>query len=66
MQLVGVAEDRGPDGRTVRTAIVSAMTQLFYAKEGETVAGRYAVVRIAPDAVQLKGPEGETFTLALR
>jgi hypothetical protein len=66
MQLVGVAEERGPDGRVVRTAIVSAMTQLFYAKEGERVLGRYEVVRIGADRAQLKDPDGQTFSLALR
>jgi hypothetical protein len=66
MQLVGIAEDRLPDGAVRRTAIVSAMTQLFFAKEGERVLGRYEVVRITPDAAQLKDPDGQTFTLALK
>jgi hypothetical protein len=66
MKLVGIAEERGPDGSTRRTAIVSAMMQLFYAREGERVLGRYEVVRIAADAAQLRDPDGNSFTLALR
>jgi len=42
------------------------MTQLFFVKEGERVLGRYEVVRITPDAVLLKDPDGQTFALALR
>ena len=40
--------------------------QLIFVKEGERVLGRYEVVRITADAVQLKDPDGETFTIALR
>jgi hypothetical protein len=66
MKLVGIAEDSGPDGVVRRTIIVSAMMQLFFAKEGDRVLGRYEVVRITADAARLKGPDGESFTLALR
>jgi hypothetical protein len=66
MKLVGIAEDRAADGAIRRTAIVSAMTQLFFAKEGERVLGRYEVVRITPDAAQLKDPDGQLFTITLR
>jgi hypothetical protein len=66
MKLVGIAEDSGEDGVVHRTAIVSAMMQLFFAKEGERVLGRYEVIRITSDAAQLRGPEGETFSLVLR
>ena len=66
MKLVGIAEEAGRDGVTRRTAIISAMAQLIFVKEGERVLGRYEVVRITADAAQLKGPDGETFTIALR
>jgi len=66
VKLVGIAEDPGADGAVRRTAIISAMTQLFFVKEGERVLGRYEVVRITPDAVQLKDADGQTFALALR
>jgi hypothetical protein len=66
MQLVGIAEEQGSDGRPRRTAIVSAMMQLFYAREGERVLGRFEVVRIGAESVQLKDPDGQSFSLALR
>jgi hypothetical protein len=66
MQLIGVAED-SDTGVPVRTAIVSAMAQLYLVKEGERLLGRYQVVRVAAAAVELKdGESGEVFTLALR
>jgi hypothetical protein len=64
MQLLGIAEDPSPDG-TVRTAVVSAMSQLFVVKAGERVLGRYEVVRVAADAVELRDGE-KIFTLALK
>ena len=66
MKLEGIAEDRAVDGVVRRTAIISAMTQLFFVTEGERVAGRYEVVHITPDAVQLKDADGNAFVLALR
>jgi hypothetical protein len=66
MKLIGVAEDAGQGAATTRTAIVSAMSQLFFVKEGERVLGRYEVVRITADAAQLRDPDGSLFTLALR
>jgi hypothetical protein len=65
MSLVGIAED-GADGAITRTAIVAAMAQLFFVKEGERVLGRYQVVRITSDAAQLRDTDGQTFTIALR
>jgi hypothetical protein len=53
LKLSGFAEDPGPDGSVVRTAIISSPTQLYLVKEGETVAARYRVVKISPDAVEL-------------
>jgi hypothetical protein len=53
LKLSGLAEDPGPDGSIVRTAIISGPGQLFLAKEGELVTGRYRVVRISSDGVEL-------------
>jgi uncharacterized small protein (DUF1192 family) len=52
LKLSGLAEDATPDG-IVRTAIISAPGQLFLAREGQTVAERYRVVRISADVVEL-------------
>jgi hypothetical protein len=67
IELVGVAEDRAPQG-VVRTAIVSALSgDLWVVKEGETVAGRYKVKAIGTDAVDLIDPaSGVTRRLTLR
>ncbi len=53
LKLSGFAEDPAPDGAIVRTAIISGPTQLYLAKEGETVASRYRVTKISADAVEL-------------
>jgi hypothetical protein len=47
--LIGVAEDRTPDGGSVRTAIISGMGQLFLVGEGQQFAGRFEVVRVGPE-----------------
>lgn len=65
MQLVGIAEDQDGPLR-VRTAVVSAMSQLFVVREGERVLERYEIVKITADAAQLKDPDGRLFTIALR
>jgi hypothetical protein len=52
LRLVGIAEDQGPDG-VVRTAIISSMGQLFFAKVGESVASRYRVATISSEAAEL-------------
>ncbi len=67
MVLEGVAEDGRPGGGVVRTAVISALGQLFFAKEGDRLLARFLIVRVGPDVVQLKdGEGGEVFTLALR
>jgi hypothetical protein len=53
LKLSGFAEDPGPDGAIVRTAIISSPTQLYLVKEGETVAARYRVTKLSADAVEL-------------
>jgi hypothetical protein len=52
LTLAGIAEDSGADGPD-RTAFISGGGQLFMVKEGDIVAGRYRVARIASDAVEL-------------
>jgi hypothetical protein len=46
--LLGVAEDGG-----VRTAMIGSGEELLMATEGQTVASRYRVAKVAPDAVEL-------------
>ena len=48
LKLIGIAEDGA-----VRTAIISAPSQLFLVKEGDRVTSRYVVARISPDVVEL-------------
>ena len=66
LTLVGIAEDSGPDG-AIRTAIISGLGQLFFAKVGERVNERFQVTRISPDAAELIDTDSNaSFTLALR
>ncbi|MBI3491355.1 MAG: hypothetical protein HY047_06180 [Acidobacteria bacterium] len=53
LKLSGLAEDPGPDGSPLRTAIISSQTQLYLVREGETVTERYRVTKISADAVEL-------------
>jgi hypothetical protein len=53
LKLAGIAEDEGPDGAPVRTAIISGEGQLFMVKEGENVSPRYRVAKISADVVEL-------------
>jgi hypothetical protein len=62
LTLSGIAEDPGPDG-PVRTAIISGPSQLFLAKEGETITERgvtYVVERISRDMIELRDPRDGT------
>jgi hypothetical protein len=52
LKLSGVAEDPGPEG-PVRTAFISGEGQLFMVHEGDRIATRYRVNRIAADVVEL-------------
>jgi hypothetical protein len=67
LALIGVAENRTASG-LVRTAmIVGAADQLFMVGQGEAIDGRYEVVAIGADAVELKDmTTGATRRLALR
>ena len=67
IELIGVAESESPKG-IVRTAIVSALSgELFLVKEGETIAARYRVGTVLPDAVELNDLlSGTVRRLALR
>jgi hypothetical protein len=53
LKLAGIAEDDGPDGAPIRTAIISGEGQLFMVKEGENVSPRYRVAKISADVVEL-------------
>jgi hypothetical protein len=58
LKLSGFAEDPGPDGSVVRTAIISSPTQLYLVKEGEAVTAQYKVTKISADAVELADVNG--------
>lgn len=66
LKLVGIAEDTGPDG-SIRTAIISASGQLFFAKAGERVTERYQVAKISDEAAEIRDlDDNSTFTLVLK
>ncbi len=51
----------------MRTAVISGLGQLFFAKVGDTVSTRYTVTAIGADAVELRDvTTGETIRLALQ
>ena len=70
LTLAGIAEDPGPVGRSVRTAIISGNGQLFLAKEGDTVTDldvEYRVTNISADSAELTSVRDSTIhRLALR
>jgi len=66
LRLSGIAEDTSSNG-VERTAIISASGQLFFAKEGESVADQYRVTRISADVVELADlADGTLLRLALK
>lgn len=67
LALIGVAEQKIPEG-LVRTAMISEDGELLHmATAGQTVIGRYVVVTVAADAVELKDVStGLTRRLVLR
>ena len=65
LRLVGIAEDEA-GGRPVRTAMITSAGQLFMVKVGDRLVGRYLVVSIGTDAVQVKDDGGTTVTLAMK
>jgi hypothetical protein len=66
LALSGIAEETAR-GTPIRTAVIVAGGQLVFAREGDRVLSRFLVLRIAPDAVQLRDVErGDLLTLALK
>jgi hypothetical protein len=67
LTLSGIAETRTGEG-VVRTAIIAGPGQLYFAKLGERVAGRYEISAIGADIVELKDLNDATrrVRLALR
>jgi hypothetical protein len=67
LALIGIAEDKA-DGGVVRTAMITGEAEdLFLVVRGDSVAGRYEVVAIGADAVELKDlTTGAIRRLALR
>lgn len=62
LQLIGVAETAGKDG-PVRTAMLTGeREELLMVTAGQQILGRYSVVVIGPDAIELK----DTATGAIR
>jgi hypothetical protein len=67
LKLEGLAEDVGPDGSPVRTAVISAQGQLFLVKEGDLIASRFRVVKVSAEVVEIVDPIGNsTLRLALK
>jgi hypothetical protein len=66
LTLIGIAEDGEANG-PVRTAILTALGQLYFAAEGASVATRYRVATISADAVELVDvSDGTRLQLALK
>lgn len=68
LKLVGIAEDAGPDGAALRTAIISSPSgQLYFAKPGDRMIDRFQIVRISGEAAEITDlDDNSTFTLVLR
>jgi hypothetical protein len=65
--LSGIADKTGDDGKTVRTAVISGLGQLYFAKVGDTVTDRYTVTAIGVDAVDLRdATTGQAIRLVLQ
>lgn len=60
LKLSGVAQKAGK-----RTAVISGDGQIYLVAEGESVAGRYTVVKIDPEAVLLRDDTGAEQRLVL-
>jgi hypothetical protein len=66
LRLVGIAEDPGPDG-PIRTAIISGMGQIFFVKEGDSIAGRFRVQQLSGEVAELSDlVDSTTYRLALK
>ncbi len=64
LTLNGVTGKQTPDGMR-RTAVISGDAQMYFVSEGDSLAGRYTVVKIDPEAVVLRDASGEEIRLAL-
>jgi hypothetical protein len=65
--LSGIADKTGEDGKVVRTAVISGLGELFFAKVGDNVTTRYTITAIGATAVELRdATTGETVRLALQ
>jgi len=60
LQLSGVAQKNGS-----RTAIIAGDGQIYLVGEGDSVAGRYTVVKVDPEAVLLRDSSGAEHRLVL-
>ena len=60
MQLSGVAQTNGK-----RTAVIARDGQIYLVGEGDSVAGRYTVVKVDPEAVLLRDASGNEQRLVL-
>ena len=64
--LSGIAEDE-TNGRIERTAVLSLPSDVLLVREGDEIPGRYRVIRIESDAVELQSLDtGQTVRLSLR
>jgi hypothetical protein len=54
LQLLGIAEDVGADGSTERTAVMSAMNQVYLVRDGDQIALRFLVRRVDADGVEVE------------
>jgi hypothetical protein len=69
LTLSGIAEDSGPgeNSAPVRIAVLEGYGDVFLARVGETIASRYQVTAIGPDAAEMKDLlTGRTIRLGLR
>jgi hypothetical protein len=66
LKLIGIAEDPGPDG-PIRTAIISGLGEIFFVKEGDSIAGRFRVQHLSGEAAELSDlVDSTTYRLALK
>jgi hypothetical protein len=63
--LVGLAEDRNPEG-SVLTAILSSPGALRFVKQGDRVDGGYRITAVTSDSVELVDQSGHPLLLRLK
>jgi len=64
-ELVGIGTSAGAQGAQ-RTAVISATGSVFLVRAGDTLLGRYQVVRVEEDSVVLVKDTGEELVLRLK